>query len=458
MSESPPAASADRPRRRSGGRAARRRVRVVLQSDAPDCGVACLLMIARALGTPVSSAECRRLLPPSVKGVDAASFNAAARRLGLDARSYAAAGRGAVEQLPMPAVAHWRDRHFVVVEGWSRWRDAVYLVDPAVGRRTVRWGEFLAGFSGVALTFAPGTAAAGRRRPAGWWRRVVDLRREARPRRLAVRLLAAAVACQLLALAVPLVAALVIDRQALAGGGPRLDVLIAAAVVVAAGGIGLAALRSSVLARFAARVDAAMAAEWFPRLLALPAELTGASALDATTATLLVRIRRATAAHVASLPLDAAALLVFPTALLLVAPPAFAVAVAAAALQSVLVAVAWPRIPPRLASGGTRGEPSIRVLELLDVVTAPATGGRGSARGLDLALAAIGSGTPLLVLWIGGQAASGGQTTFGAAVAAAVMTTQLLRPLARASRTIARLRSIPPHLDVLSAGRVAVSA
>lgn len=122
-----------------------------------ECGVACLSMVLQAHGIPATLADCREQLATGEQGVNAHSLAAAARGFGLAVKAYSARGRAAVEQVPLPAIAHWGGQHFVVLERWSRLRGSVVVVDPARGRRRISWAAFMDRFSGTVLTFAPGT-------------------------------------------------------------------------------------------------------------------------------------------------------------------------------------------------------------------------------------------------------------------------------------------------------------
>jgi len=122
-----------------------------------ECGVACLSMVLQAHGIPATLRDCREQLVAGEQGVNALSLAAAARAFGLAVKAYSARGRAAVEQVPLPAIAHWGGDHFVVLERWSRRRDSVVVVDPARGRHRVSWAAFMERFSGTVLTFAPGT-------------------------------------------------------------------------------------------------------------------------------------------------------------------------------------------------------------------------------------------------------------------------------------------------------------
>ena len=111
------------------------KVPVVLQRDAVECGAACLSMILRAHAIPATLADCREHLAPGPRGVNALSLTEVASKFGLRAKAYSAQTPEALQELSLPAILHFENNHFVVLEGWSRRRDTILIVDPAVGRR-----------------------------------------------------------------------------------------------------------------------------------------------------------------------------------------------------------------------------------------------------------------------------------------------------------------------------------
>ncbi len=52
-----------------------------------------------------------------------------------------------------PLIIHWEFNHFVVLEGIKK--GVVYLNDPALGRRTVLFDEFITSYTGVCLKIIP---------------------------------------------------------------------------------------------------------------------------------------------------------------------------------------------------------------------------------------------------------------------------------------------------------------
>ena len=90
-----------------------RRVPVILQSEAPECGIACLAMVASFHGHLTDLSAMRTRLSPSLKGVTLKHLSQAAESMGLVARGVQAPLE-ALGKLTLPAVLHWDMNHFVV--------------------------------------------------------------------------------------------------------------------------------------------------------------------------------------------------------------------------------------------------------------------------------------------------------------------------------------------------------
>lgn len=106
-------------------------VRRVLQTGKYDCGLACLLTVARLLGHAIDPAPVRALAPADGRGLTMADLIAVADRIGLQAQGIHCAP-DELEQLPVPAILHWTDGHFVVIE--RLYPSAAEVFDPLVGR------------------------------------------------------------------------------------------------------------------------------------------------------------------------------------------------------------------------------------------------------------------------------------------------------------------------------------
>ncbi len=220
------------------------RVRMIHQTAATDCAPAALAMIADHHRRGVDVGELRERLDPGRDGVSALALRDTARELGLVTRAVRLdaedLAHGRVE-VPLPLVAHWEDRHYVVVDRIARGR--VRLADPAVGRRHLRVAEFAEGATGLFLLFERPDGAAPMTTTDGPHPARILLAPLLRRHRGALALaLALTATMTLLGFAVPLATAAITD--ALGVGAFHPETWAVAAVVVAAVMALLAAARA----------------------------------------------------------------------------------------------------------------------------------------------------------------------------------------------------------------------
>ncbi|HEY8520074.1 MAG TPA: peptidase domain-containing ABC transporter [Gammaproteobacteria bacterium] len=131
----------------------RRKLPVVLQSEASECGLACLCMIAAYYGRRIDLPALRRRDPVSLKGMTLAALIDVAGRLKLATRPVRLELEH-LKHLRLPCILHWNMNHFVVLK--SVGARHVRIHDPASGERKLRLGEASDAFTGVALEVWPG--------------------------------------------------------------------------------------------------------------------------------------------------------------------------------------------------------------------------------------------------------------------------------------------------------------
>lgn len=129
-----------------------RRLPVMLQTEAAECGLACLAMVACYYGHDVDMASLRRSFGSSLKGVTLARLVTMAGQLGFACRPLKL-DLGHLARLRTPCILHWNLNHFVVLKHVGR-RD-VTVHDPARGVRKLGMGEVSERFTGVALELTP---------------------------------------------------------------------------------------------------------------------------------------------------------------------------------------------------------------------------------------------------------------------------------------------------------------
>jgi ATP-binding cassette subfamily B protein RaxB len=133
---------------------ARRRLPLLLQTEAAECGIASLGMVACYHGHRVDLAALRRRFTVSLKGATLAYLMQSAGRLHLAPRPL----RLELAELPLlrtPCILHWDLNHFVVLKQ-ADGRGAV-IHDPAFGVRKLGLAELSAHFTGIALELTPTT-------------------------------------------------------------------------------------------------------------------------------------------------------------------------------------------------------------------------------------------------------------------------------------------------------------
>ena len=128
------------------------RLRMVMQTEAAECGLACLAMIIGYHGQPCEIAELRRRLSVSLKGVNLKQLVSMADRLGLASRPVSLE-LDELRQLSTPCILHWDLNHFVVLAEVKR--DSIVIYDPAVGVRRLSMDVVSKHFTGVALELSP---------------------------------------------------------------------------------------------------------------------------------------------------------------------------------------------------------------------------------------------------------------------------------------------------------------
>jgi ATP-binding cassette subfamily B protein RaxB len=127
-------------------------LRLHLQAEAAECGLACLATIAGHHGLRMDLRDLRRRFSISLKGVTLAGLMRHASQLQLVPRALRCEPAD-FPKLTLPCVLHWNLNHFVVLESVAR--HSVTIIDPAVGRRVIPSVELSKRFSGIALELTP---------------------------------------------------------------------------------------------------------------------------------------------------------------------------------------------------------------------------------------------------------------------------------------------------------------
>lgn len=131
------------------------RIPVILQSEASECALACLAMVASFYGHRESLREYRARFGSSQRGITLPTLRGYAEELGFKCRAVRVELE-AIEQLRRPAILHWELNHFVVLHRVGR--RTVRIVDPAHGAQRISMSELSERFTGVAMELSPTVA------------------------------------------------------------------------------------------------------------------------------------------------------------------------------------------------------------------------------------------------------------------------------------------------------------
>ncbi len=131
-----------------------RRLPLILQTQATECGLACLGMIAGYHGYRIDLANLRQQFSISLKGATLAHLTRLAKRLDLESRPLRV-DLDDLKRLKLPCILHWNFSHFVVLKEVGA--KSVTIHDPGAGVRELTYSAVSEAFTGVALELWPST-------------------------------------------------------------------------------------------------------------------------------------------------------------------------------------------------------------------------------------------------------------------------------------------------------------
>lgn len=307
-----------------------RTLRPVLQSEAAECSLACLSMLAQAHGLHLTLAQLRSQFSVGLKGATLQHLIDAAAQLGLSARALRLEMHE-LEQLQTPCILHWDLNHFVVLKKVKA--DTVVILDPAQGERRVSRKSMGHHFTGVALELLP----------------TAQFQRQARPPRIRLEqltgqvrglapalgaLFAVALVLELFAVAGPLFNQMIVDQAIGSHDVELLSVLALGFGVLLVVQTGLQLLRGWMVTALTQTLSLQWVGNVFSHLMRLPVEWFERRHLgDITSRFASVHpLQKTLTTGLVEAVLDALMVIVALTMMLLYAPSLTAVVVAAALL------------------------------------------------------------------------------------------------------------------------------
>ena len=456
----------------------RRRIPCVRQMEAADCGAACLAMVLGSFGKRVRLDELRKMTGTGRDGVNARSVLDAARAYGLKARGVRADVDG-LPHLPRGSVLHWEFSHFVVLERVAR--RGLRVIDPAHGRRLVPFEEVRRAYTGVAMVFEPTENLDRSGSPAkGTWRYLRPIVKQ--PRTL-TRVIATSVVIRLVALALPLLTAVVVDEIV-----PRADrhllLILGLGVAVVVGYQFLASfVRANLLLELRTHLDMRLTMGFVDHLVELPY----AFFLRRSSGDLMMRmqsnssVREILTTGSMSALIDGTFAIAYLALLFVVSVPIALLVLVVALLQAATMLLSWRR-NQRLMSDSLEAQAKTQsyAYELLagietlkaagaqqraaehwaglfvDQVNVDVTRGRLTSL-VDSVMSTLQIAAPLLILVGGAYQVVNGHITLGTMLAAAALGAGFLQPMATLVSTGLQLQLLGSYMerinDVLDAPR-----
>lgn len=239
---------------------------VLLQTEAAECGLACLGMVASYHGIQVDLPGLRRQFSLSSQGMTLAQIMQFSVKLDLSGRPLRVELAG-LNQLALPAILHWDFNHFVVLVKITH--SELTIHDPARGKKDISFNEASKHFTGVALELSPTHEFKPRIQKQRV--KVMELLGKLPGTSVAVaQILLLAFVLEVFALITPWFTQLVLDDAVVAGDRDLLKVLGAGFILFAVFKVTVEALRSWIVMVLGSSANLQLVGNLFRQMLRLP--------------------------------------------------------------------------------------------------------------------------------------------------------------------------------------------
>lgn len=253
------------------------------QLDAMDCGPTCLRMIARFYGKDYPLEELRRRSFITREGVSMLGISDAAESIGFKSVGVRITMEQLCEEMPLPCILHWNQRHFVVCYKITKTRQGhrFHIADPASKKMTYSEEEMRRCWiatkrngkeCGTALALEPTddfyAVETGVQRPK---RSLAFLFKYMRPYRHEVgQLILGMLIASLLQLVFPFLTQALVDVGIRGRSINFIILILAAQLVISVSQLVVEFLRSWLLLHINARVNIALIYDFLKKLMKLP--------------------------------------------------------------------------------------------------------------------------------------------------------------------------------------------
>ncbi|MCZ8191681.1 MAG: ABC transporter transmembrane domain-containing protein [Microcystis sp. LE19-338.1B] len=235
------------------------------QQSASDCGAASLVMIARYWGKRISVNRLREMANVNRDGASLKGLITAAENIGLSTRPVKATLEGLGKQ-PLPAIAHWEGKHFVVI--WKITPKQVIIGDPAIGQLTLSRAEFASKWTGFTLLLQPNQKFRDTKEDkTSLW----QFYRLLEPHWFVLlEIFVASLFIQIFGLITPIFTQLILDRVIVQGSLTTLWAMGIGALIFGVFRVAITGLRAYLLDHTANRIDTALITGFIRHTLSLP--------------------------------------------------------------------------------------------------------------------------------------------------------------------------------------------
>ncbi len=236
----------------------------IKQQSAVDCGVACLAMIGLYWGKRFDINQLRHLANVDRRGASLKGLVLAAEQVGFSARPVKAS-LDQISRQPLPAIAHWQGRHYVVV--YEVTKRQVLVGDPELGRKRYSHREFMEGWTGYTLLLQPTVLLEKAPEAKKSLSRFIKL---LKPHWLVLtEILLASLLIQVFGLVTPLLTQLLLDRVVVQRSGTTLIAIGTGLMIFSFFRIVLSSLRQYLLYHTANRIDVSLVVGFISHALRL---------------------------------------------------------------------------------------------------------------------------------------------------------------------------------------------
>ena len=246
-----------------------------------DCGPTCLKMVAKFYGKNYSLQNLRDRCHITREGVSLLGISDAAESIGFRTTGVKVTWRQMVEEMPLPCIVHWNQRHFVVVYDVVK-KHGVYKVmvaDPASGLLEYTeedfrglWLESERKTEGIALILEPTPKfyeedGDDERRHYGF----AYVLKYLRPyRTYIIQILLAMLTASVISLLMPFITQSVVDKGIGTGSLSLIVVLLIAQLTLTLGGLANNLIRSWLMLHTTSRVSISLISDFLCKLMRLP--------------------------------------------------------------------------------------------------------------------------------------------------------------------------------------------